>query len=108
MTNALKRETFVASEEMGCNQCLGYIYKGEKYNRLTLKTLPKGEFATECGGCAPVEEGSYGANGWTGNECPECEGSGEVDSDENDGRCLACGGTGDEYVPFPSTDLVQS
>lgn len=41
------------------------------------------------------------AKGWTGRECPRCNGCGEADMETQDvtGRraCMKCGGTGEEY-----------
>lgn len=39
--------------------------------------------------------------GWTGNKCPKCHGTGEHEDDV--GRCTACGGTGDEWGNLPAT-----
>jgi hypothetical protein len=39
-----------------------------------------------------------GTEGWTGNKCPACKGTGEnLSNPMQAGRCNECGGTGDEY-----------
>jgi hypothetical protein len=37
--------------------------------------------------------------GWTGRDCPRCEGTGQGKSDDYL-TCKACGGTGDEFGPI--------
>lgn len=34
-------------------------------------------------------------DGWTGEICPDCKGSGRRNEEE---RCNSCGGTGEEYI----------
>ena len=42
-------------------------------------------------------------HGWTGRKCPRCDGHGVIYSPglDNEARCPACGGTGDEYGVMP-------
>jgi len=35
--------------------------------------------------------------GWTGNDCPNCKGTGEDYSDQNYRTCGHCAGTGEEW-----------
>lgn len=43
---------------------------------------------------------SKNRDGWTGEKCPRCNGTGEDEHDDFGRRpCGACGGTGEEYDP---------
>lgn len=39
------------------------------------------------------------ADGWCGEPCPGCKGSGQVDTDHSYAACGRCGGTGERYEP---------
>lgn len=43
---------------------------------------------------APVSKND---DGWCGESCPGCGGTGEVDTEHSYGPCGRCGGTGERY-----------
>lgn len=40
---------------------------------------------------------SNASDGWCGEPCPECVGTGEVDTEHSYAACKRCGGTGERY-----------
>lgn len=53
----------------------------------------------QVGGNSPSDRTSDVMEGWTGQKCPYCKGTGEnLSNPMNSGACNKCGGTGDEYA----------
>lgn len=40
---------------------------------------------------------SEGSDGWCGEPCPKCEGTGQVTTEHSHAACGRCGGTGERY-----------